>query len=225
MLKLICYFCGMAVLQFVHIPKCAGTSCWDLLNRLSSSTSQSYTPVHHPFQKSISADFTFTIIRDPIERLISFYKFVTKGKCHHLVVRNPLLHKSSLFEFCSYLISINNPEFSNLMTKFISGSLKEETSFVDAISVINNGGFNHIGFVDTYHQTENVLRSFFGSPPSSPSTSSLPRLQQSKLDHIEDQANYKEALSLICQHNLEDIALYSYLLKLKNSDCSAHLFN
>ena len=107
-------------IQFVHIPKCAGTSIWNLINSLIEQPENRIKPHHSPVKAVCEDTFTFTILREPMKRLISFYQFVSVRNFHHINQGNPNMINASLFDFVTYLLEINNHEISNLMTKFLS---------------------------------------------------------------------------------------------------------
>ena len=71
---------------FIHIPKTAGTYIEKILKneKIVHNINLINTGTHHQYLKNYNLnnyDFTFTFIRNPIDRFISSY-YLYDGKCH-----------------------------------------------------------------------------------------------------------------------------------------------
>jgi len=66
-------------MTFVHIPKCAGTSIGRWIDQRKGN-SEYIERYDHPTLKMMSSNnsFSFTVVRNPWERMVSFYHFLRK---------------------------------------------------------------------------------------------------------------------------------------------------
>ena len=125
---------------FIHIPKSAGTSIHDFLevnlgrkylHHRGEATRTEYSATGnfaciggHIWLKHCknhtSCDprdkYYFTVIREPIERIKSFYRYTLKNSNHHLHSR---VKDLSLHDFVDYCLETEIAEISNLQTKMI----------------------------------------------------------------------------------------------------------
>lgn len=197
-------------LVFMHIPKCAGTSTWMLLDKLFSKY-QYFEPNHtvNSLETHLSNGKKirrFTIVRDPMQRFISFYMFVSRNKDHHLIKSYPDLLNSTLFDFV-YLLSKKDKENFNLMTKFFCGSYVEEENANKAISMV--GSFEYIGFTEKYDEFITWIYSLSNEAPDMSVTEK--KYQVSNKLELFTQNRLSDALGLIKELNKEDMILYDFL--------------
>lgn len=67
-------------LIFVHVPKCAGRSVCDIFNqRFDHYTARYYEQEYHKFWQQYTR---FTIVRHPLDRLVSLYYYVKEHRRH-----------------------------------------------------------------------------------------------------------------------------------------------
>jgi hypothetical protein len=164
------------LIAFVHIPKAGGMSLTRLLEetyggRLLIAHPQIGWP--QTFSTSIMADIAskrlfyeafighfaygihtvferktryFSVVRDPLDRLESYYNFVKRWNIHHHYQRAQELDMNSFF---SYLIDVNDIELSNLQCLMIAGDqdpdlalrrADEDFELIIPLSNVNNGG-------------------------------------------------------------------------------------
>jgi hypothetical protein len=62
-------------IAFIHIPKCAGTSVNKWLEQFQIPERISAHPTLESLKRTREIDFSFTIVRNPWDRLVSFYHF------------------------------------------------------------------------------------------------------------------------------------------------------
>lgn len=62
-------------IAFIHIPKCAGTSVNKWLEQFQMPERISAHPTLESLKRTREIDFSFTIVRNPWDRLVSFYHF------------------------------------------------------------------------------------------------------------------------------------------------------
>ena len=62
-----------------------------------------------------------TLLRNPIDRFVSFYHHVQARPYHHLSKAHPELLEMAPLDFARKLVSIGNREISNLQCKMITG--------------------------------------------------------------------------------------------------------
>ena len=212
-------------IQFVHIPKCAGTSIWNLINSLIEQPENRIKPHHSPVKAVCEDTFTFTILREPMKRLISFYQFVSVRNFHHINQGNPNMINASLFDFVTYLLEINNHEISNIMTKFLAGRMSHDVSYEEALYKVTSNAFNHIGFTEELENTQTAIIEFFDkSQYINDYISSQKKLQTSKEISIAAQEYCYKAIELLIQSNQEDLKLYSYIKAAKRNGLFPGLF-
>lgn len=95
-------------------------------NRVKLFDSNQFVPLPGIFGRSVQ---WITILRDPIERLISYYNFVTKFKVHRHYDKT---RNMGVSEFCEYLVSINDPEITNLQCGLLSNK-RDARATIDVI--------------------------------------------------------------------------------------------
>ena len=106
---------------FIHIPKTAGMTVNSIIDEINtkSNNSKIYRGGHNP--KSLFHDTDekkyFTVIREPVERIYSFYQMSLKDK------KQPYnyLAKKSLYHFVTYC-----PEAQNIYCKYFSGEIEKD---------------------------------------------------------------------------------------------------
>lgn len=212
-------------IQFVHIPKCAGTSVWNLINSLIDQPENRIKPHHSPVKAVEEGSFTFTILREPMKRLISYYQFVSVRKFHHINERNPNMVNATLFDFVTYLLEIHNHEISNIMTKFLAGRISHDVSYEEALHNVSSNAFNHIGFTEELEHTQSTIIEYFGkSQYTNDYISSQKKLQKSNKISISSQKHCDKAFELLIQSNQEDLKLYSYIQAARRNGLFSGLF-
>lgn len=100
---------------FVHIPKTAGTSIKKVLGHVSE----------HDLASSVDSNiwkkyFTFAVVRNPYERLVSHYIFHRdhyRGEFFKKYVPAPNIHKMSFVEYIK-LIKEHNKNVTNFRSQF-----------------------------------------------------------------------------------------------------------
>lgn len=204
----------MPIVQFVHIPKCAGTSTWNLLANLSGDPSR-YQPAHQPLQKRQAGEYLFTIVRDPVDRILSLYTYAIKRGDFYIFKQAPYLWGSTLYEFAYYLYSTKDPTFFNCMIQFMDGSFPDINvgSWTEALERIKAKNYDHIGFVDNYDNTVAWLVRLFGRRPNQKGQSHINRSKNAEIkpNEITKQPRFNKALELIVDSNHQDIMLYNHL--------------
>lgn len=74
-----------------------------------------------------------TIVRNPLERMLSYYNFVTTFPAHH---HYEAVKDMSIYQFFDYLQTRNDPEYSNLQCYLITG--RSSRSYADAREILEN---------------------------------------------------------------------------------------
>lgn len=205
---------SMPIVQFVHIPKCAGTSTWNLLANLSEDPSR-YYPMHQPLQERQAGEIVFTVIRDPVERILSLYTYAIKRGDYYIFKHAPYLWGATLYEFVYYLYSTQDPSFYNCMIQFMDGSFPSPNvgSWTEALARIKEKNYDHIGFVDDYKNTISWLIRLFGRNSRPVGKYRLNRSKHGEIsrEEIKIQPGFNKAIELIIDSNTQDIMLYKYL--------------
>ena len=201
---------------FVHIPKCGGTSFYEVLaTRFGSgfSTFDSlkkyknrevrfsdvqclaghfWFGVHQTLEVDINDCLYITIVRNPIDRVKSFYQHVLYYKPHYL----HQYAKDGIRAFVEQLHQLKIDEIDNLQCKMISGG---SCLAFDAIDSLKKNFY----WYSSLEKLELNLKKLLGFDAA------LPKLNESSLRvDIED-----ECKELILSLNLEDMYLYEYVNK------------
>ena len=155
---------ALSKIFFFHIPKCAGTSVWrylgkiyghrqmfqiatgddvKLFNEMALSSLEDYSVIggHHFLSTyrgrlgDFEGYYKVTAVRDPVDRLISFYNFIRRDRKHARYEQA----KNSTFEDFSL------SEAPNAQTQLLTGG----ESYEEAVQILD-------GWFDYYTTTERV---------------------------------------------------------------------
>ena len=86
----------------VHIPKTAGVSIRKALFNADPDKRMHWYPTHSEYQKRWKRYFTFTIVRNPWDRLVSCYEFCFK-KDNHVIYKDVTKYD----RFQDFLLNVN----------------------------------------------------------------------------------------------------------------------
>lgn len=216
---------GEDMLFFIHIPKTAGTSLREVMksplgDRLvpvypgqpdfnpANVFSRDHPPnavlfghFHWGIHKGFGAGERYaTTLRDPVKRVISWYKFVRSDPSH-------AFYKSANCESLAAMIRSNHHELNNLMTACISGG----TDLKTAKKRLQRFAF--VGTDLTLRSDVYRLSHLLGVtlPP-------LPHTNQSPSAPITE-----EDMEVARQHNQLDIELYQFATEIAAEQQSQHI--
>ncbi|MEM6612585.1 MAG: sulfotransferase family 2 domain-containing protein [Cyanobacteria bacterium P01_C01_bin.72] len=222
-----------ATIVFLHIPKAAGTTLKDILYRQYStdeiyeldakqfiqsqenfkqldSTKKAKITIlmgHmyfglHEFINSPAA--YITMLRNPIERVISYYHFVKKLPSHEdyeLIKTNNI----SIQEYCQ----MGRQNMCNGQTRFLSGTSESETCNYDTLAVAKQNlqhNFAVVGIQERFDESLLLLHQKLG-------WNKMPFYYRRNTNRSNSYSRLEisaDALSIIRKHNELDLELYEY---------------
>lgn len=223
---------------FMHIPKNGGTTLDSILDKNFSVNNTFNVKVignselnisdllnlneeelnnikllkgHVPFgiHQKLRNQFNYiTLLRNPIDRIVSYYYYVLSLPSHRLYGR-VMKEKMSLYDFTS---QINQGDVNNAQIRVISGiEDTPENMLSKAIDNIDNN-FSFVGLVEKYDESLLLLQELYKFKiPYYRSLNKTPK--RSKLDEID-----KNTLVAIKDLNQGDIDLYSIMEKKFNKE-------
>lgn len=215
---------------FLHIEKTAGTSLVDYMRNSVGKKNFYYTRpelLNDPDKVKLELDhytalaghiqydqinknypdaFKITFLRDPIERMISFYYFVKEGP----ETVDPITVKSKsmdFFEFLEYCEECNDRRFVNGMTYKLANDCKEESRLDSAKENLKKMDF--IGLQEYFDDSLAMLSSQTGWKPVEVAPTSNITKQKSSKSELSS-----KIIDKIVELNKDDIELYKYGLNL-----------
>lgn len=157
------------------------------------------TAMHRMTHKNIRY---ITLMRDPVERLLSLYKHILRHKHHRF--HELAINCSQPVEFLHKMHAAGNPQVSNQQIKMICGKEIEPT-FNNALDNLQKK-FDIVGCIEAYEAFLCQLDAFFGRPlPRPPALNQAPAGQSLHFDPA--------ALDFIYEKNQDDLNLYNHLFK------------
>ncbi|MCM3654520.1 sulfotransferase family 2 domain-containing protein [Metabacillus litoralis] len=208
---------------FLHIPKTGGKTMWKILDEQSGS----YLVWHGKYFKKLKKPVVFfTMLRDPIDRVISTYYYIKRYERDHL---HNQVKNMSLEEFVSYLkrkdidnerypsgdIQIIRYRIDNLATRYISGG--DPLNLEQAKINITNY-FPVVGFTDMYIESLFLMKKFFNWDEFSSFEKRNVTLNRPNISEIPP-----DIIKTIKEANINDTKLYEwakrdFIKKLQNLD-------
>jgi hypothetical protein len=207
---------------FTHIPKTAGSSIHDVLKHQLLDGSYVRTPLtwrdrrrrfrgvgghffhdRHPEEVLLPGlDYRHvTLLRRPLDRVMSFYRYVTTVRRHYLLdlarKRGVDLRRASAYDFVRFCQDIDSVEISDLQTKKLCGSPVRYTA-AEAAAVLEND-YAAFGLVEEMAKFAARLETVFGRRVF------IPRINMSTRHPA---AGDRPAEALIEQLNQADLELY-----------------
>lgn len=209
------------VLDFSHVPKCGGTTVHDFLRRLTDDNYMLCDP-HTGWQDRIDTlwgagghqmrgqnpisrrkgyeTVRLIILREPLQRILSFYRHVSSHPGHHLALR-PEVKGQSLLKFVQYCEDSQNKEFSNLQSRFVAGPRGDHTDLAFVLETFDRE-FDFYAPLQMLPVLREELSRFFGKT----STKLVSRNVSREVPLDEDEV--RAAADIIYRNNYNDLQLY-----------------
>ena len=214
-------------LAFTHIPKCGGTSVHSCLEKMLGERYAVKSPFHpasrlSPSLWGMGGHFRFegiprhilngrkpiymTILREPVNRFLSFYCHVAARPEHEVRKAVPNFEELSPLEVLRVWDDVLPRTVRNLQTQMICNMSPESASATKAIEIIEE----HYRFVATLDSMESMLHDladFLGVKAEV-----LPKLNVSHIRKNSLRAN-REFIDEVKALNEKDILLYRYVAR------------
>ncbi len=153
-----------------------------------------------------------TFMRDPIERVISYYYYVKRKPHHKLYQRNLFKDGMSLYEFVT---QIKQADINNGQIRFLSGIQDTEEHMLEkALENIENH-FSFVGTTEKFDESLAILQKMYQW--KTPYYSVENKTNNRPLTHDID----AKTLEAIEHHNAGDIAVYNKITKELNDRISS----
>lgn len=209
------------VFVFCHVPKCGGTTTHNYLEmltrgryvhcfpngdwkeRISSAVGagghqmNGQSPILQKTQKKV---VRLIILREPVERFLSFYKHIQDHPNHYLS-KQPGVMAMTPVELAQHCIEKKILEFFDLQSKYVMGPQRPIKSASEVVEVFH-AEFDFYATLEHINFAYERLASFFDAeaPPVSIKNISKPR----KIPKAEMQ----RLAELVYEHNYNDLQLY-----------------
>lgn len=212
-------------LVFTHIPKTAGTSLHEAISTAMEDDYAVLTPAtvseidfetiggvggHQPFLatpvgKTKRHLVCITILRDPIDRLISFFGHVKATPDHTLLRMFPQIKEMEILEFVEHLSAQDYRDVGNLQCQMICGNGVAPSAGAAAESLRNNFSvFGTVENIDLFLHRLAILLNV--------DAIDMPFRNKSRSKAL--QLSYQEQLALkafVNKVSAEDIALFNWV--------------
>lgn len=218
---------GFHTLIFVHIPKCGGTSLHRTLENIQGLQYRHLRGIPEdlegiesldgigghqnfgstPLHKSRSRLVYITVIRSPVERVLSFYRHILDHPNHHLRRAHPDLKDASPTQFVERLAAEGNYEISNLQTKMLTGNARLS---VDAAIDHISKHYSIIGLLEETKSYLDPLRVLFPNGPIAPNTLNVSTPREV------DTLRTPQFEALVQELNDKDHAIYEHFAQLQH---------
>lgn len=170
------------VFDFTHIPKCGGTTVHDFLEKLMDGRYVHCFPGsgweskmldmwgagghqlrdQSPISRKPKEIVRLIIMREPLQRFMSFYKHILDHPDHYLSVR-PEVKGASPLKFAQYCEAVKVTEFSNLQARFVAGPRGDMHDLPFLLNIMEND-FDFAAPLHMLSTLRPMLSEFFGKP-------------------------------------------------------------
>lgn len=220
------------VFNFIHVPKCGGTTLHHFLEGMMDGNYMLCAPEtgwekrmptlwgagghqlrdQNPIRLTNKEVVNLIVMREPLQRFISFYKHILDHPDHHLAVL-PEVKGADALTFALYCESANIYEFSNLQAKFVAGPKGDAQDLAFLLETFHSK-FDFYAPLNMLSELQSELADFFGKPmPKAPSRlfGLLPpkTVMRNKSKPFELPADQLEAVAeVVYRNNFYDLQLY-----------------
>lgn len=155
----------------------------------------------NPINGSAKEVIRCVLLRDPVERYISFYRHIKNSPDHHIAVL-PGVKEMNALQLARYLLEIGSHEFSNLQSKLVYGSYTLPVEKEVVLDALNSYRFHApVEFISIFWKR---LCAFAGSATTPVETRNVSHWTGEVCD------DYEALASIVYSHNEYDLELYNY---------------
>lgn len=209
------------VLDFSHVPKCGGTTVHDFLHRLMDGAyvhcapgtgweahfdaalgagghqTRGQNPISQRPGKQI---VRLIILREPLQRILSFYRHVRNHPNHYLA-RRPEMKDASLLKFVTSCRDAKVSEFHDLQSQFVVGPGGNPQDLNQVLETFDSE-FDFYAPLHMLPVLREELSRFFGKAGVDLASKNVSR------EVPIDPAEVRAAADIVYAHNYNDLQLY-----------------
>ncbi|WP_162558662.1 sulfotransferase family 2 domain-containing protein [Robertkochia solimangrovi] len=232
---------------FMHLPKCGGSTMSTILNRFYqkentfnvkvienvrlniddfTGLNQSQRDelnlltghIHFGIHKYFTNSYDYiTFLRDPVERIVSFYYYVKRTPEHRLYQNKLFSKETSLYDF---VINSTEGDIHNGQIRFISGIVDSPNIMLERALENIYSNFSFVGIVEKFDESLILLQNMYGW--NTPTYKILNETKhRPKIEMLDTQT-----LEVIRDMNKGDIELYNLMkAELSNKIKATDSFN
>lgn len=145
------------------------------------------------------------ILREPLERFLSFYKHVQDNPRHYLAGRPGVLGMSPL-QFAHHCVETDVTEFKNLQARYVVGSERSYSDFSELTRIFDDE-FSFFAPLKNINNLFDKINNFFGTDVS------YPRKENVSTKRAFDSSDWQEMAEIVYAANAADVRLYSHCLE------------
>ena len=185
---------------FIHVPKCGGTSIEHALRKQSFVYQQHYHTSHQELNAKYNNYFKFTFVRNPYDKIVSEYKWLTNTKHEYPVKRVKDFYKG--VDFKTFLKKFTEWPKSRSKHDPNKGDYYHGLDYMHILHPIRQ--INFIGRFENLQEDFNIICDKIGIPQRQ-----LPHKNKSNHKHYTEYYD-DETRQIVAEKYAKDIEYFGY---------------